>query len=62
MPDDCGKYRFWLKKLIFIYDGLVFEMYRCLQEALVTEWITKKKTTLIQKVPPNEPQRTTIDP
>ena len=37
--------------LPFTYDRLALEMNRCLQRAHVPEWMTKRKTTLIQKDP-----------
>ena len=40
---------FWLKKFTSIHDKL--EMNRCLQKAHVPEWMTKGRTTLIQKDP-----------
>ena len=42
---------FWFKKFTSIHDRLVLEMHRCLQDAQVSEWMTKGKTTLIQKEP-----------
>ena len=35
-----------------IHDRLAIEMNRCLQEANVPEWMTKRKTILIQKKKP----------
>ena len=40
------------KKFTTIHDRLVLEMNRCLQEEHVPEWMTKERTTLIQKEPP----------
>ena len=40
---------FWFKKFTSIHDRLALEMNRCLQGAHVLEWITKGKTTFIQK-------------
>ena len=42
---------FWFKKLTSIHDRLALEMNKCLQRAHVPEWMTKGKTTLIQKDP-----------
>ena len=39
------------KKLTSIHDRLALEMNRCQQEAHVPKWMTKGKTTLIQKDP-----------
>ena len=40
------------KKFTTVHDRLALEMNRCLQEAQVPVWMTKGKTTLIQKRPP----------
>ena len=42
---------FWFKKVNPIHGRLALEMNRCLQGAQVPEWMTKRKTTLIQKFP-----------
>ena len=42
---------FWFKKFTSIHDRLVLEMNKCLQTAHVPEWMTKGRTTLIQKHP-----------
>ena len=42
---------FWFKKFTSIYDRQALKMNRCLQGAHVPEWMTKGKTTLIQKDP-----------
>ena len=42
-------HRFWLKKSTSIHDRLPVEMNRSQQAADVLEWMTKGKTTLIQK-------------
>ena len=42
---------FWLKKFTSIHDRLGKEMNRRLQRSLLSEWMTKGKTTLIQKDP-----------
>ena len=39
------------KKFNSIHDRLALEMNRCLQDAQVPDWMTKVKTTLIQKDP-----------
>ena len=44
--DDTG-----FKIYPIIPDRLAIEINRCLQEALILEWITKRKTTLIKKDP-----------
>ena len=41
----------WFKKFTSIHGRLALEMNRCLQGAQVPEWMTKGKTTLIQKEP-----------
>ena len=51
MPGHDGMYGFWFKKLTSIHNRLALEMNRCLQGAQVPEWMTKGKTTLIQKDP-----------
>ena len=50
-PGHDGMHGFWFKKFIFILDRLTLEMSRCLQGAHVPEWMTKGRTTLIQKDP-----------
>ena len=50
-PGHDGIHGFWFKKFTFIHGRLALEMNRCLQAARVPEWITKGKTTLIQKDP-----------
>ena len=42
---------FWFKKFTSIHDRRALEMNRCLQDAQVPDWMTKGKTTLIQKDP-----------
>ena len=42
---------FWFKKFTSIHDRPVLEMDRCLKDAQVHDWMTKGKTTLIQKNP-----------
>ena len=46
-----GIHGFWFKKFTSIHNRLALEMNRCLQEAQVPDWMTKGKTTLIQKDP-----------
>ena len=41
----------WFKKVTSIHDRLATEMNRCPQKANIPEWMTKGKTTLIQKDP-----------
>ena len=48
-PGYVGIYEFWFKKFTTIHDRLAVNMNRCLQESHVHEWMTKGKTTLIQK-------------
>ena len=50
-PGHDGIHGFWFKKSTSIRDRLALEMNRCLQDAQVPEWMTKGKTTLIQKDP-----------
>ena len=50
-PGHDGIHGFWFKKSTSIHGRLVLEMNRCLQGAQVPEWMTKGKTTLIQKDP-----------
>ena len=60
-PDRDGIHRFWLKKFTPIHDRLSTETNRCLQEANILEWMTKGKTTLIQKDLKKKPSQITID-
>ena len=53
-PGHDGIHGFWFKKFTSIYDRQALEMNRCLQDAQVPDWITKGKTTLIQKDPIKE--------
>ena len=48
-PGHDGIHSFWFKKFISIHGWLAQELNRCLQGAQVPEWMTKGKTTLIQK-------------
>ena len=41
----------WLKKFTSVHDRLATEMNKCMQKIEITEWMTKGKTTLIQKAP-----------
>ena len=50
-PGHDGIHGFWFKRFTSFHDRLALEMNRCLQDAQVPEWITKGKTTLIQKDP-----------
>ena len=50
-PGHDGIHGFWFKKFTSIHGRLALEMNRCLQYAQVPEWMTKGKTTLIQKDP-----------
>ena len=50
-PGHDGIHGFWFKKFTSIHDRLALEMNRCLQDAQVPDWMTKGKTTFIQKVP-----------
>ena len=56
-PSHDGIHGFWFNKFTPVHDRLPFKMKRCLQEAHVTEWMTKEKTTLIQ----NEPLKRTSE-
>ena len=51
IPGHDGTHGLWFKKFPSIHDRLALEMNRCLQEAHVPKWMTKGKTTLIQKDP-----------
>ena len=46
-----GIHGFWFKKFTSIHHRLALDMNRCLQGAQVPDWMTKGKTTLIQKDP-----------
>ena len=50
-PGLDGIHGFWFRKFTSIHGRLVLEMNRCLQGAQVPKWMTKGKTTLIQKDP-----------
>ena len=48
-PGHDGIHGFWFKKYTSIHGRLALEMNRCLQGVQIPEWMTKEKTTLIQK-------------
>ena len=50
-PGHDGINGFWFKKFTSIHDRLALEINICLQDAQVPDWMTKGKTTLIQKDP-----------
>ena len=50
-PDHDGIHGFLFTKFSSIRDRLALEMNGCLEGAHVSEWMTKGKTTLIQKDP-----------
>ena len=50
-PGHDGIHGFWFKKSTSIHDRLALEMNKCVQTAHVLEWMTKGRTTLIQKDP-----------
>ena len=50
-PGHDGIHSFWFKKFTSIHDRQALEKNKCLQTAHVPEWMTKGKTTLIQKDP-----------
>ena len=50
-PGHDGIHEFWFKKFTSVHDRLALKMNRCLQDAQVPGWMTKGKTTLIQKDP-----------
>ena len=50
-PGHDGIHGFWFKKFTSIFGRLALEMNRCLQGTQVPDWMTKGKTTLIQKDP-----------
>ena len=51
MPGHDGIHGVWFKKFTSIYGRLAREINRCLLGVQVSEWMTKRKTTLIQKDP-----------
>ena len=60
-PGHGGIHGFWFKKFTSIHGRLALERNRCLQGAHVTEWMTKRMTTLIQKDPRKEMLQTITD-
>ena len=48
-PGHDGIHGFWFKEFTSVHNIQAHEMNRCLQGAQVPEWMTKGKTTLIQK-------------
>ena len=60
-PGYDGIHGFWFKISTFIHDRLALEMNKCLQTAHVPEWMTKGKTTLIQKAQTKEAPQTITD-
>ena len=50
-PGNDGIHGFWFKKSTSIQVRLSLKMNRSIQGAHIYEWMTKEKTTLIQKVP-----------
>ena len=51
MPGYDKIHGFWFNKFTSIHDRLALEMNRCLQGAHLPKWMTKAKTTPIQKDP-----------
>ena len=50
-PDLDDIHKFWFKKFTSIHDRLTTKMNKCIQKTEIPEWMTKRKTTLIQKDP-----------
>ena len=50
-PGLDGIHEFWLKKFTSIHDRFSTEMNKCIEKTEIAEWMTKGKTTLIQKTP-----------
>ena len=48
-PGLDGIHRFWLKNFTSIHNKLATEMNKCIQKTEISKWMTKGKTTLIQK-------------
>ena len=44
-PGHDGIHGFWFKKFTYIHDRLALEMNRCQQDAQVSDWMNKGKTT-----------------
>ena len=66
-PGHDGIHGFWFKKFTSIHGRLALEINRCLQGAQVPDWMTQRKTTLLQKDPskgtaPNNYRRITCLP
>ena len=62
MPGHDRINGFWFKKFTSIHDRLTLEDNRCLRGSYVPEWMTKGKTTLIQRTPSKEALQKTTDP
>ena len=60
-PGHDGIHDFWFKKFTSIHGRLALEMNKCQQGAQVPEWMTKEKTTLIQKDQAKELLQTITD-
>ena len=50
-PGHDGVHGFWFKKFNSIHDRLALEMNRCLQDAQVSDWMSKGQIKLIQEEP-----------
>ena len=61
-PGHDGIHGFWFKRFTSIHDRLALGMNKCLQTAHVPEWMTKGRTTLIQKDPNKRTAQTITDP
>ena len=61
-PGHDGIHGFWFKNFPSIHDRLALVMNKCLQTAHVPEWMTKGRTTLIQKDPKKGTAQTITDP
>ena len=44
-----GIHGYWFKKITSIHERMAQQLNKCLQEANIPEWMTKGKSTLIQK-------------
>ena len=54
-----GIYGIWSKRFVF---PLALQLSKCMEEAIILEWMTKEETILIQKDPTNKnPSPATID-
>ena len=58
IPGHDAMHGFWFKKFTSIHDRPALEMNKCLQRAHIPEWMTKGKTTLIQKDTSKEDSQT----